>query len=78
MNKLLITSSALIVTLSLAGCNTMNDASQLSNQTVGQGFKYTAHVVGAGAHLVADTGAAVGKGVGTVADTGMNLVTGKH
>lgn len=75
MNKLIMGSSALVCFLSLAGCNTMGDGSQLSNQTVGQGFKYTANVIGSGAHMVAATGASVGNGVANVAGTGVGLVT---
>lgn len=74
--KLILTSSALLMSLSLVGCNTMDQASQYSNSTVGAGVKYGANVVGTGVGFVADTGAAVGHGVGKVVDTGVGFVTG--
>ncbi|WP_454783243.1 hypothetical protein [Legionella sp. WA2022007384] len=74
--KLILTSSALLMSLSLVGCNTMNQASQYSNSTVGAGVKYGANVVGTGVGFIADTGAAVGHGVGKVVDTGVGVVTG--
>ncbi len=83
MNKLLITSSAaVIISLSLAGCNTMNsmnnglnDVGRFGSATVGTGMKYTAQTVGAGAHVVASTGAAVGHGIGSVTTMGVNTVS---
>ncbi|HHF7365215.1 TPA: hypothetical protein ACPSKY_000308 [Legionella bozemanae] len=74
--KVIIASSALLMSLSLVGCNTMNEASQYSNETVGAGVKYGANVVGKGVGFVADTGAAVGQGFGKVVDTGVGAVTG--
>ncbi len=74
--KAVITTSALLMSLSLVGCNTMNEVSQYSNSTVGAGVKYGANVVGTGVGFVADTGAAVGHGVGRVVDTGVDVVTG--
>ncbi|KTD73717.1 hypothetical protein [Legionella tucsonensis] len=73
--KVIIASSALLMSLSLVGCNTMNEASQYSNATVGAGVKYGANVVGTGVGFVADTGAAVGHGIGRVVDTGVGVVT---
>ncbi len=64
------------MSLSLVGCNTMDQASQYSNSTVGAGVKYGANVVGKGVGFIADTGAAVGHGVGKVVDTGVGVVTG--
>jgi uncharacterized lipoprotein NlpE involved in copper resistance len=66
MNKTIFVLSALVLSLNLVGCNSMGDGSQMSNQTLGQGFKYTAHVVSSGTHLVSDTGAAIGQGAGKV------------
>ncbi|KTC89867.1 hypothetical protein OQJ18_06710 [Fluoribacter dumoffii] len=74
--KRIITSSTLLISLSLMGCNTMNNVSQYSNSTVGAGVNYGARVVGTGVGYVADTGAFVGKGVGTVIDTGVGTVMG--
>ncbi|PWY56484.1 hypothetical protein DGG96_02290 [Legionella qingyii] len=73
--KVIVTSSALLMSLSLVGCNTMDQASQYSNSTVGAGVKYGANVVGTGVGFIADTGAAVGNGVGKVVDTGVGVVT---
>ncbi len=72
--KTLIIGCSVLMSLSLVGCNTMNDGmnktSQFSNNTVGRGV-----------HYVATTGATVGKTVGTGVTTvlggGMDLVTGK-
>lgn len=80
MKKLVIASSAaLLLTLSLTGCNTvnngMNDVGHFANATVGTGIKYSAQTIGAGANLVANTGAAVGNGIGTVATVGTAVVT---
>lgn len=84
MKNLVITSSAaMIMSLSLAGCNTMsnnlnngmNGVSQFGNATVGTGVKYSAQTIGAGANLVANTGAAVGHGISSVADMGVGVVT---
>jgi len=77
MNKLIITSSAVIMSLSLAGCNTMDSASQYSNKTVGSAIDYSARTVGTGVGFVANTGAAIGHGVGTVAGTGVGWATGQ-
>ncbi|QMT59847.1 MULTISPECIES: hypothetical protein [unclassified Legionella] len=74
--KAIITSTALLMSLSLVGCNTMNQAAQYSNQTVGAGVKYGANVVGTGVGFIANTGAAVGHGVGRVVGTGVGVVTG--
>lgn len=74
--KRIITSSALLMSVSLVGCNTMNNVSQYSNQTVGAGVNYGAHVVGTGVGYVANTGAFIGNGVGKVVDTGVGVVTG--
>lgn len=83
MNKLVITSSAaVIMSLSLVGCNTMNsmnngmnNVSQFGNKTIGTGVKYTAQTIGVGAGFIADTGAVVGKGIGSVANMGVGVVT---
>lgn len=72
---MVLTSSALLLTLSLAGCNTMNDAAQFGSSTVGTGVKYGANTVGAGVGFLANTGAAVGSGVGSVVNTGYGVVT---
>lgn len=70
MKKLIITSSALLLALSLTGCNTMNSASQYGNATVGKGIKYGATTVGSGVGYVS-------RGVGTVVGTGFGLATGQ-
>ncbi len=79
MKTLAITTSAVIMTLSLAGCNSMNsgmnNVSQFGNATVGQGVKYSAQTIGTGVGFVSNTGAAVGKGIATVADMGVGVVT---
>ncbi|AYK03000.1 hypothetical protein CAB17_09300 [Legionella sainthelensi] len=77
MKKYIITSSALLMALSLVGCNTMNDVSQYSNSTVGAGVKYGATAVGTGVGYIADTGAFIGNGVGKVVGTGVGLVSGQ-
>lgn len=78
-NLVISTSAAVIMSLSLVGCNTvnngMNDVSRFGNATVGTGVKYSAQTIGAGAHLVSNTGAAVGHGIGTVATMGGKVVT---
>jgi hypothetical protein len=74
MNKMVIASSALLLSLGLAGCNTMNNVSQFGNNTIGTGVKYTANTVGAGVGLVSNTGAAVGQGIGKVVNTGVGVV----
>lgn len=74
MKKLVITSSALIMSLSLVGCNTMNTSSQYANSTIGTGVKYSATTIGTGVGYVANTGAFVGRGVGTVVGTGVGVV----
>lgn len=72
-------SAVLITSLSLAGCSTwhgmnngvnsgMDKVSKWGNATVGTGVKYTAKTVSTGAHVIANTGAAIGHGVGKVAD----------
>lgn len=75
MKKLIITSSAVLISLSLVSCNTMNDASQFSNRTVGTGIKYGAQTVGTGVGYVTNAGAFVGRGVGTVVGTGVGVIT---
>lgn len=77
MKKMMgISAATLCLTFGLAGCHsTMNDVSQFGNKTVGAGVKYTAQTVGAGAHVLANTGAVVGHGVGKVVDTGARVVT---
>lgn len=75
MNKLVIASSALILSLSLVGCNTARDASQFGTQTVGTGVKYGVNTVGTGVGIVTNTGAAVGQGIGSVLSTGVGVVT---
>ncbi|HHT0592198.1 TPA: hypothetical protein ACTXXA_002183 [Legionella anisa] len=75
--KVIIASSVLFMSLSLVGCNTLNEASQYSNETVGSGVKYGANVVGTGVGYVVDTGATVGHGIGKVVDTGVGVVTGQ-
>lgn len=85
MKKLIITSSAVLMSLSLVGCNTMNSGSNLVGNTVqygahtvGTGIKYGAQTVGTGIGYVANTGAFVGRGVGTVVGGGLGLVTGQN
>lgn len=72
--KKLIISCSVLMSLSLAGCNTMNDGMNSASQ-------YSNHTVGRGVHYVATTGATVGRTVGTGVTTvlggGMGLVTGK-
>lgn len=76
MKKILVISSAVAISLSLAGCNTMNDTTRFANSTVGTGVKYTANTVGAGVGVISNTGAAIGQGVGTVVNSGVGLVSG--
>ena len=77
MKNVIITSSALLMALSLTGCNTMNNAAQYTSTTVGNGVRYTTNAVGTGVGVVTNTGAAVGRGVGTVVGTGVGWVTGQ-
>lgn len=65
------------MSVSLAGCNTMNDTGRFANATVGTGVKYTATTVGTGVGYVAKTGAVVGNGVGMVVDKSIGLVSGR-
>ena len=74
MKKLIITSAALLASLSLVGCHTTNDVAQFSNNTVGKGVQYGAKTVGAGVGVVSNTGAFVGRSVGTVVGTGVGVV----
>jgi hypothetical protein len=76
--KILIASSALLISLILGGCNSMNNVSQFGNNTVGKGIQFSARTVGTGVGVVSNAGAAVGKGVGTVVGSGVGLVTGQH
>ena len=76
MKKLLLISSAIAISASLAGCNTMNDTANYANSTVGSGVKYTARTVGTGVGVISDTGAAIGNGVGTVVNGGVGMVSG--
>jgi hypothetical protein len=69
MKKLLVMSSAVAISLSLAGCHTMNDTANFANSTVGTGVKYTATAVGTGVGFV-------GNGVGTVVNTGVGFFGG--
>lgn len=82
MKKLLLISSAVAISFSLTGCNTvnntMNETSRFANSTVGAGVKLTARTVGTGVGFVSNTGAAIGKGVGSVVDTGVGVVGGHH
>ncbi|MBN9231514.1 MAG: hypothetical protein BGO90_13670 [Legionella sp. 40-6] len=78
MNKLIITASATLLTLSLVGCNSTNSAYQYTTTTVGNGVKYGANTVGTGVGYVTSTGAWVGRSVGTVAGTGLGWVTGQR
>ncbi len=77
MKKILLISSV-VMSLSLVGCNSMNnamnDTSRAANATVGTGVKYTASAVGTGVGVISNTGATIGKGVGKVVDTGANVV----
>jgi type 1 fimbria pilin len=70
MKKMAMTSTALLMTLSLVGCNTtnsmMNDANRFGGATVGTGMGF-----------VANTGQAVGKGVGNVLGTTTGWIMGK-
>jgi len=78
MKKILLISSAVAISFSLAGCNTMNDTSNFANSTIGTGVKYTATTVGSGVGFISNTGATVGRGVGYVADTGTGFMNGHH
>lgn len=70
MKKLLIVPSALLMSLSLAGCNTantmMDGTQQLGSRTVGTGMGF-----------VANTGNYVGQSVGNVIGTSTGWVMGK-
>lgn len=74
MKKMVIASSALLLSLGLVGCHTVNDVSQFGANTVGTGVKYTANTVGTGVGLFSNTGAAVGQGIGKVVNTGVGVV----
>ncbi|PJD91565.1 MAG: hypothetical protein CK426_02950 [Legionella sp.] len=71
MKKRVIMFSALLISLGLAGCHTMNSASQMGQstvnygtKTVGTGVTYGFKTVGAGVGVLSNTGAAVGRGIG--------------
>lgn len=78
MKKLLLISSAIAMSFSLVGCNTMNDTESVAHSTVGAGIKYTATTVGTGVGFVSNTGATIGRGVGSIVDTGVGVVGGHH
>jgi len=70
MKKLAIVSSALLMSLSLVGCNTtntmVNDTNRFGSATVGTGMGFVAH-----------TGNAMGQGVGNVINTSTGWIMGK-
>lgn len=68
--KKLIIGCSVVMSLNLVGCNTLDSASQFSNNTVGKGVKYVSTT---GAYV----GRTVGNGVGTVLGTGVGMVSGK-
>lgn len=82
MKKSLIISATLLASLSLVGCNSMNnamnDTGNFATSTVGTGMHYTTSVVGTGVGVVTGTGAAIGRGFGTVVGTGTGIVTGQR
>ncbi|MFT4058139.1 MAG: hypothetical protein QM652_01170 [Legionella sp.] len=77
MKKLIITSSALAISLSLVGCNTMSNTANYTTSTVGHGVKYGARTVGTGVGVVGNTGTAVGRGVGSVFGSTVGWIGGK-
>jgi uncharacterized lipoprotein NlpE involved in copper resistance len=77
MKKLIITSSALVMSLSLVGCNTLNNTASYTSSTVGTGLQYGARTIGAGVGVVGNTGYAVGRGVGNVFGSTVGWVSGK-
>lgn len=83
MNKLVITSSALLLSLSLVGCQTMNGVNQFGQSTVGavgHGVKYGVNTVGSGVNYgvnAVGTGmkygvTTVGHGFGYLANTSVS------
>lgn len=93
MKNVIIASSALLMTLGLASCNTMNNAAQYTSSTVSHGVRTgvgvvhhtgtavvrgTGTVVGTGVGVVHGAGTAVTNTVGGVVGTGVGLVTGRH
>lgn len=70
MKNVAIVSSALLMTLGLASCNT-------TNQMVDGTHKLGAATVGTSMGLVAHTSHAIGKGVGDTLNTGASWVKGK-
>ncbi len=83
MNKLVIGSSALLLSLSLVGCQTMNGVNQFGQSTVGvvgNGVKYGVNTVGSGVKYGVNTVGTgvkygmttVGNGFGYLANTSVN------
>lgn len=88
MKTVIITSSAILMTVGLVSCNTWNTAGSTVNNGVRGGanvvyhtgnavVKGTGAVVGTGAAIVHGTGTAVTNTVGGVVGTGVGVLTGQ-